>query len=155
MTETCRHGHEMTSDNTLHRTNGWRGCRACQNDQNRKSYMRHRDRIRERRRRPRLSATEKAARDAARFWAKVEKTADCWFWRATRTRDGYGTFYFYGRSLSAHRWLYQQLIGPVPDGLVLDHLCRIRHCVNPQHLEPVTHRENVIRGMQAATKETQ
>ena len=47
----------------------------------------------------------------------------------------------------AHRWSYEYHVGPIPDGLQLDHLCRVRHCVNPQHLEPVTARENTLRGM--------
>jgi hypothetical protein len=86
-----------------------------------------------------------------RFWAKVEKTDTCWLWRAT-TRHGYGRFYVDGRLLNAHRWAYEYLVGPIPDGLDLDHLCRVRRCVNPTHLEPTTRRENVLRGTGAGAR---
>lgn len=80
-----------------------------------------------------------------RFWEKVEKTDSCWLWTAALSQDGYGLFRD-GRSQSAHRWLYKQLVGEIPDGLQLDHLCRVRNCVNPAHLEPVTLAENARRG---------
>jgi hypothetical protein len=81
-----------------------------------------------------------------RFMAKVEKTDSCWIWTAQCTPGGYGRFKIGGRPLRAHRVAYELLVGPIPEGLVLDHLCRVRHCVNPAHLEPVTQRENVLRG---------
>jgi len=89
-----------------------------------------------------------------RFWAKVDKTETCWLWMGGRN-NGYGYFRLGGTGgprAYAHRFAYEQLIGPVPDGLQLDHLCRVRHCVNPAHLEPVTSRENCLRGesLQAA-----
>jgi hypothetical protein len=59
---------------------------------------------------------------------------------------GYGAFMVGGRNVRVHRWAYETLVGPIPDGLVIDHLCRVRNCVNPDHLEPVTHRENIRRG---------
>lgn len=83
-----------------------------------------------------------------RFWAKVNKAPNgCWVWTAARDNHGYGRFGLGGRAATAHRVSYEALIGPVPDGLHLDHLCRVRHCVNPEHLEPVTCRENVLRGV--------
>lgn len=73
----------------------------------------------------------------------------CWWWTACINPDtGYGTFWD-GKVLSAHRWAYEHFVGPIPEGLHLDHLCRVRRCVNPAHLEPVTLAENVRRGERA------
>lgn len=83
-----------------------------------------------------------------RFWEKVDKdTDDCWRWTATLNPGGYGQFWNGAKLVSAHRWAYEHLVGPIPDGLQLDHLCRVRNCVRPDHLEPVTHRENGLRGI--------
>lgn len=84
-----------------------------------------------------------------RFWSKVEKTSGCWEWRGGRKPEGYGVFSTGGRAggmVRAHRAAYWLLVGPIPEGLFLDHLCRNPGCVNPAHLEPVTHAENVARG---------
>lgn len=82
-----------------------------------------------------------------RFWQKVLKTDDCWFWTGTMNRpNGYGRFYYQRRMQVAHRISYEWESGPVSSGEELDHLCRNRNCVRPSHLEPVTHRENVLRG---------
>lgn len=84
-----------------------------------------------------------------RFWRKVEKTDTCWLWRASLSHNGYGAFQYDGRPRPAHRYSYELLVGPIPEGLEIDHLCRVRHCVNPDHLEAVTHLENVRRGVYA------
>lgn len=94
-----------------------------------------------------------------RFWSKVDKQGPvpaerpdlgpCWIWIAAKTSRGYGNFTVGGRSgrnHTAHRFAYELANGAVADGLDLDHLCRVRACVNPTHLEPVTRRENLLRG---------
>ena len=81
----------------------------------------------------------------SRFWTKVEKTDRCWIWKAAIVR-GYGYFRVKDKLIRAHRFAYELLIGPIPDGLGLDHLCRTRACVRPSHLEPVSCAENIARG---------
>lgn len=80
----------------------------------------------------------------ARFWPKVDKAGPdgCWLWTASLDTKGYGKFYDGERIVTAYRWAWTNARGPVPEGLELDHLCRVRRCVNPDHLEPVTHAEN-------------
>lgn len=99
-----------------------------------------------------------AYRDTAvRFWEKVDITNDCWIWTAGRfgRNQEYGCFYLTGgrKAVPAHVWAYEQKIGPVPEGLVLDHLCRNKLCVRPSHLEPVTHQVNILRGEGLAAKQ--
>jgi len=71
----------------------------------------------------------------------------CWTWQLSVNRGGYGMVNRDGYAGHAHRWVYMRHVGEIPDGLQLDHLCRNRDCVNPAHLEPVTQRENVLRGV--------
>jgi hypothetical protein len=81
-----------------------------------------------------------------RFLDKVYKRDDCWLWIAKCNNRGYGMFGLDRRMQTAHRVAYELWVGPIPDGLEIDHLCGVRHCVNPAHLEAVTHRENLLRG---------
>jgi hypothetical protein len=70
----------------------------------------------------------------------------CWHWSGAWNDGGYGNLTWRGRDYRAHRLVYTLLVGPIPKGLELDHLCRVPCCVNPAHLEPVTHHENRRRG---------
>ena len=82
-----------------------------------------------------------------RLWSGAVETEDgCWEWRRTRNRNGYGQIGVGGKTKVAHRVAYELAIGPIADGLQLDHLCRNRACINPAHLEPVTQSENIMRG---------
>lgn len=97
-----------------------------------------------------------------RFMAKVDKSGDCWPWTGPVDRYGYGKFSYAGQTQIAHRWAYEALVGPIPEGLTLDHLCHSRaveecaslpdacahrRCVNPEHLEPVTRQVNRLRAI--------
>ena len=70
----------------------------------------------------------------------------CWIWTGIPNAHGYGRIMYGGVRYCAHRWIYMLLVGKVPDGLELDHLCRVKRCVSPLHLEAVTHLENIRRG---------
>lgn len=113
---------------------------------------------------PNIKRSSTRARRTGLFWDKVNKDGcipvhrpdlgQCWLWTAGLTKKGYGQFNrsrFPGKSALAHRFAYQELVGDIPDRLVLDHLCRTRHCVNPAHLEVVTIGTNVLRGDTIAT----
>lgn len=93
-------------------------------------------------------------RYVARFWSKVDKSGDCWLWKAGENGGGYGAFYAgpVAGMVSAHRFAYELALGPVPVGKQLDHLCRVPKCVNPAHLDPVSLEENIRRGLQGVLR---
>ncbi len=83
-------------------------------------------------------------------WYRVEDrghATPCWIWQMSTIHNGYGMKSHEARMTMAHRFMYERLVGPVPDGLELDHLCRVRECCNPDHLELVTPAENQRRGI--------
>lgn len=92
--------------------------------------------------------------DLARFHKGYNVAeSGCWEWVKCKDVNGYGMIGVGSRVnksfkvARAHKWAYEMLVGLVPDGMELDHLCRNRHCVNPSHLEPVSHKENIRRGI--------
>ena len=89
---------------------------------------------------------------SVRVWNKVTKTNECWIWTGSVNHKGYGQIKDGSqrdgtkRMRIVHRVVYESLRGPIPEGLDIDHLCRVHACVNPAHLDPVTRRENLMRG---------
>lgn len=81
-----------------------------------------------------------------RKFYSIDSETGCWLWNGHKCRLGYG-FFTDQRAVKAHRFAYQHFRGPIPEGLVLDHLCKIRHCVNPTRLEAVPQKTNVLRGV--------
>jgi hypothetical protein len=108
-----------------------------------------------------LKVTVIRADDERRFWSHVDKRRpdECWLWTAGLSRHGYAPFSVGGKAVGAHRWAYERFVGPIPEGLVIDHMCHVagectdagrdclhRRCVNPMHLKAKPHRDNVLRG---------
>lgn len=143
--QTCRNGHLYTTETLYIRPSGFRDCRIC------KLATWARDRAR--RRALKTSRPKRSALD--RFWSKVNRNGPipehapdlgpCWIWLAGRHRNGYGFFFLDDRNVGAHVAAYRLLVGKIPEGLQLDHLCWNPQCVNPGHLEPVTGRINIWR----------
>lgn len=135
----CPHGHEYTPENTKHQKTG-RRCRTCDLARDRRRWASQRK-----------SRAPLPAAVMERFCGKYipEPNSGCWLWFGTFSPEGYGRFYMHGRIQESHRASYQLFVGEIPDGLEIDHLCRVPACVNPSHLEPVTHLENMRRAKMA------
>jgi len=134
----CGRGHELDTTNTYWDPRGKRQCRACR----KLAAQRFRDN-------PASTYRKQHAvkkRWPETFWALVDRRGpdECWRWLGGLKKDGYS---------AGHRTAYELLVGPIPEGLEIDHLCRVRACCNPKHMEPVTHAVNVQRGDHTATQD--
>lgn len=90
---------------------------------------------------------------AHRFWTKIASTSSgCWLWGASRGRNGYARFGWRGNAREAHRYAYELCVGPIPPGHEIDHKCRVRHCVNPDHLQVVPRGWNGAQGFELAAQ---
>jgi uncharacterized protein (DUF433 family) len=81
---------------------------------------------------------------------EINPSTGCWEWQGPLNRQGYGSLSAHRKKAAVHRVAYEHLVGPIASGMVIDHLCRVRDCTNPDHLEPVTPAENVRRGLLCA-----
>ena len=91
--------------------------------------------------------------DIERFAGRFAITDSCWNWTAGRNSHGYGGFFLNGKMYHAHRIMHVLTTGkPIPQKMHVDHLCRNTQCINPKHLEVVTHRENILRGHNVASR---
>lgn len=92
-------------------------------------------------------------RETAERLFDPEPNSGCWLWFGAGNGWGYGSLGRGGKAYAAHRLMYEALVGPIPPGLQIDHLCRVRSCVNPTHMEPVTQRVNLLRGQTVVARQ--
>jgi hypothetical protein len=144
----CVRGHPFDEANTI-RVGAGRACRECQRKANRES---------QRKRRAGLAASGEAyPRSLIEGFPPVDYRVDpdsgCWVWQRHLGPEGYALKRRDGKKMPAHRYYYELYKGPIPEGLLIDHLCRNRACVNPVHMEPVTAKENAARRVRAPSRE--
>lgn len=139
MIVTCRAGHSM--GDAYVPADGRPRCRTCRLERRKESKSRITLEISE------LSEAEIAKRIGfGRLIRFITPSDECWIWRGDLSGSGYGRLWVGSRYFAAHRISFLVFRGPIAPGLVLDHLCRRRSCVNPSHLDPVTNRTNILRG---------
>jgi hypothetical protein len=117
------------------------------NDYHREYYSRNKDRLADARREraEKTSFTTEQLKELVASRIQIDSNG-CWIWQRAVSSHGYGSFIVAGKQFRAHRLSYEAHRGPIPKGLVLDHLCRVKQCCNPDHLQAVTQRENTLRG---------
>lgn len=129
----CAQGHLFSQANLYVRKNGKWMCKAC-------SRIRKAAHLRSQGIAPRPPIEDRIA-------AKIQQSETCWIWQGLINNNGYGVTGIGQRKIYVHRWMYERFKGAIPPKLEIDHLCRIPRCVRPDHLEAVSHRDNMARGI--------